>query len=112
MEIVNSIIQVVTITISTVGALVVMWGVLQATWGFISLKVSPRGERPALESESVRQQLGDHLLLGLEIFIAADIISSVVSPTWDKVGILAAIVGIRTVLSYFLRMELGQTLRS
>ena len=41
---------------------------------------------------------------GLEIFIAADVISSVVSPTWNKVGLLAAIVGIRTVLSYFLRM--------
>lgn len=111
MEIVNSVVRVVTIAISAVGALVVVWGVLQAMAGFVSLKVAPRGERPVLESETVRQKLGDHLLLGLEIFIAADIISSVVSPTWDKVGILAAIVGIRTVLSYFLRMELRQASR-
>jgi radical SAM superfamily enzyme YgiQ (UPF0313 family) len=34
---------------------------------------------------------------------------AVVSPSWNKVGILAAIVAIRTVLSYFLRMEVKQT---
>ena len=57
----------------------------------------------------MRRELGAHLLLGLEIFIAADIISSVVSPSWDKVGILAVIVVIRTILSYFLEVELKQT---
>jgi len=55
---------------------------------------------------STRQELSAHLLLGLEIFIAADIISSVSSPTWEKVGILGAVVGIRTVLSYFLTIEM------
>lgn len=45
---------------------------------------------------------------GLESLIAADVISSVVSPMWSKVGVLAAIVGIRTVLSFFLRMEVRQ----
>lgn len=47
----------------------------------------------------------------LEIFIAADIITSAVSPSWEKVGILVAIVGVRTVLSYFLRMEVRQGMR-
>ena len=56
-------------------------------------------------------RLLDGSLLGLEIFIAADIISSAVSPSWEKVGMLAAIVGVRTVLSYFLRMELKQGVR-
>jgi uncharacterized membrane protein len=46
--------------------------------------------------------------LGLEVFIGADIINSVVSPIWKKVGIFTAIVGVRVVLSYFLRMELRQ----
>ena len=43
--------------------------------------------------------------------IAADIISSAVSPSWEKVGILVSIVGVRTVLSYFLRMELKHGVR-
>ncbi len=67
-----------------------------------------RREGAIRESETIRQHLGAHLLLLLEIFIAADIISSVASPSWERVGILASIVGVRTVLSYFLRMEIKQ----
>jgi uncharacterized membrane protein len=70
------------------------------------------GEKDAVsESESIRQRLGAHLLLGPEIFIAADIITSAVSPSWQKAGILVSIVGVRTVLNYFLRMEVKQGMR-
>jgi uncharacterized membrane protein len=91
------------------GALVAVWGVVETVVGFVSLKIRRQGADEISMSELLRQKLGAHLLLGLEIFIAADVISSVVSPTWSKVGLLAAIVGIRTVLSYFLRMEVRQT---
>jgi uncharacterized membrane protein len=96
-------------SISVLGALVVIWGVAEAMVRFVRVKVSTRIADQIHENESIRQQLGAHLLLGLEIFIAADIISSVVSPSWDKVGILAAIVAIRTVLSFFLRREVRQS---
>jgi len=108
MEIVHNIVQIITIAISSVGAFVVIWGVLKAAFDFFSLKFTKHKE-PLSEVESIRQYLGGHLLLGLEIFIGADIISSVVSPTWEKVGILATIVVVRVVLSYFLRMELRQS---
>ena len=108
MEIVHKIVQVITITISSVGAFVVIWGVFNSAFDFLSLKFTKHKE-PFSEVESIRNYLGGHLLLGLEIFIGADIISSVVSPTWEKVGILATIVGVRVVLSYFLRMELRQS---
>ncbi|HBH61242.1 MAG TPA: hypothetical protein DDX85_05780 [Nitrospiraceae bacterium] len=108
MEIVHKIVQVITITISSVGAFVVIWGVFNSAFDFLSLKFT-RHKEPFSEVESIRNYLGGHLLLGLEIFIGADIISSVVSPTWEKVGILATIVGVSVVLSYFLRMELRQS---
>ena len=82
------------------------FGAFETMVSFLGLKFSPSKEDAVSRSESIRQRLGAHLLLGLEIFIAADIISSAVSPSWEKVGILAATVGVRTVLSYFLRMEL------
>jgi len=103
------IVQIITMVISMLGAAVVVWGVIEAVFNFVKLKVAAMREDQIGANEALRQRLGAHLLLGLEIFIAADIISSVVSPTWDKVGILAAIVAIRTVLSYFLRMEVRQT---
>jgi uncharacterized membrane protein len=109
MEILNKIVQIVYIAISVLGAIIVIWGVIEAIQRFLFLKFSGEMKNQISENESIRQRLGAHLLLGLEIFIAADIISSVVSPSWNKVGILAAIVAIRTVLSYFLRMEVRQT---
>ena len=108
MEIIHNILQVVILTISGLGAAVVVWGVFEASVAFVGLKFSSTKEDPVSRSETIRQHLGAHLLLGLEIFIAADIISSAVSPSWEKVGMLVAIVGVRTILSYFLRMELKQ----
>jgi len=111
MQFIHNILPDVTLAISLLGALIVIWGIIEAVVAFLAMKVA-RGKKDAIqESEFIRQRLGAHLLLGLEIFIAADIISSVASPSWDKVGILAAIVGIRTVLSYFLRMEMKQGVR-
>jgi uncharacterized membrane protein len=109
--IIQNILQVVILTISALGAVVVLWGVFEAIVAFIGLKFSSAKEDSVSKSESIRQRLGAHLLLGLEIFIAADIISSAISPSWEKVGILVSIVGVRTVLSYFLRMEVRQGVR-
>lgn len=109
MEILTNIVQVICTTISVLGALVVIYGVVEAVLSFVRHKLSAGNRGHITENDAIRQRLGAHLLLGLEIFIAADIISSVVSPNWSKVGILASIVAIRTVLSYFLRMEVKQT---
>ena len=47
------------------------------------------------------------LLLGLEVLVAADVIRTVaVSPTLNSVAVLAAIVAIRTFLSWSLILEL------
>lgn len=54
-----------------------------------------------------RQQLGRSILLGLELLVAADIIRTVaITPTLTSVGVLAAIVLIRTFLSFSLELEI------
>ena len=54
-----------------------------------------------------RQQLGQTILLGLELLVAGDIIRTVASqPTLTSVAILASIVLIRTLLSFSLEVEL------
>jgi uncharacterized membrane protein len=108
MQIVHDTLEIVVLIVSVLGAVVVVWGVIEAIKSFVLMKFKPSDEDPIAASEAVRQGLGAHLLLGLEIFIAADIISTVVSPTWEKVGILSVIVIIRTILSYFLEKELSQ----
>lgn len=46
------------------------------------------------------------LALSLEFALAADIADTVISPTWDDIGKLAAIAAIRTVLNLFLERDL------
>lgn len=54
-----------------------------------------------------RGGIGRTLLLGLEFLVAADIIRTVATtPTFTSVGVLAAIVAIRTFLSWSLQLEI------
>lgn len=67
--------------------------------------------RGSMESaiEDVRLRLGRWLVLALEFQVAADILRTAVAPTWDEIGQLAAIVVLRTVLNYFLQMEIEKS---
>lgn len=61
--------------------------------------------------ESARLRLGRWLSLGLELTLGADILRTVVAPTWEEIGRLAAIVVLRTTLNYFLRQEIEHAAR-
>ena len=57
---------------------------------------------------AARHRLGRAILLGLEVLVAGDIIRTVAaSPTFTSVGVLAAIVAIRSFLSFTLEMEVS-----
>ena len=54
-----------------------------------------------------RQQLGQTILLGLELLVAGDIVRTVAAePTLTSIAVLAIIVLIRTFLSFSLEVEL------
>lgn len=54
-----------------------------------------------------RQRIGKSILLGLELLVAGDIIRTVATtPTFASVGVLAAIVAVRTFLSFTMMVEL------
>lgn len=57
--------------------------------------------------KAFRVGLARPILLGLEFLVAGDIIRTVaIEPTLTNVGVLAAIVAIRTVLSFSLQVEI------
>ncbi|WP_052035169.1 DUF1622 domain-containing protein [Xenococcus sp. PCC 7305] len=56
----------------------------------------------------IRLDLGLALALSLEFLLAADIVSTAVSPSWDDLGKLATVTGIRTFLNFFLNKEVDQ----
>ena len=64
------------------------------------------------QRKAIWQRFGMWLLLGLEFELAADIIRSVVSPSWQDLGQLGAIAVIRTFLNYFLEKDLETASRA
>ena len=58
--------------------------------------------------EFIRLEFALVLALSLEFLLAADIVSTAFSPTWDAIGKLGAITGIRTFLNFFLQKEVQE----
>jgi uncharacterized membrane protein len=58
--------------------------------------------------QAIRLELGLSLALSLEFLLAADIVATAVSPSWDAIARLAAITGIRTFLNFFLQKEVHE----
>lgn len=56
--------------------------------------------------DGLRLQLGRAIVLAVEFLLAADIIRTMVAPDYYSLGLLGGLVIIRTVLTYFLDMEL------
>jgi uncharacterized membrane protein len=91
--------------IELAGACVILVGLVLATIWFLRDGWARRDWRAAYER--YRSNLGRGILLGLELLVAADIISTITAPlTLQSVGLLAAIVAIRTFLSFSLETEI------
>jgi uncharacterized membrane protein len=57
--------------------------------------------------ETLRATFGRAILLGLEVLIAADLVRTItVELTFYNLGLLAALIGIRTILSLSLEVEI------
>jgi uncharacterized membrane protein len=91
--------------IELVGVGVIVLGIVLATASFIRLGTRTRNWRNAYDQ--FRSNLGRGILLGLELLVGADIISTITAPlTFESVGLLAGIVAIRTFLSFSLETEI------
>jgi uncharacterized membrane protein len=99
----NDVVEKVGTTIDAAGVVIVVTG---AAIAFVASAVRLY-RRDSDVYRRFRRQLGQTILLGLELFVAGDIVRTVAaSPTLTSVAILAAIVLIRTFLSFSLEVEL------
>ena len=98
----NDVIEKIGMIIDAAGIVVIATGVAIA---FVVTAVR-LSRRESAVYRRFRQQLGQAILLGLELLVAADIVRTVAaSPSLTSVAILAAIVLIRTFLSFSLEVE-------
>ncbi len=105
MDILHTIINITSTTLNIIGALITIWGIIVSLFEFLKKEILKRKEAIQL-NEAIRIKLGSYLVLALEFFIASDIIKTIITPTWESLGILGAIVIIRTILSYFLTKDI------
>jgi uncharacterized membrane protein len=89
------------------GAIVIMIGAVVATVKF----VVALSRRDINQFSAVRLTLARFLVLGLEFQLAADVLRTAISPSFEEIGKLAAIAAIRTILNYFLNREIAQEQR-
>jgi len=104
-EQVHALVDQLAKVLELVGVAVILGSIILATIAF--LRDSSRTKDWRLAYPSYRSDIGRGILLGLELLVGADIISTITAPlTFDSVGLLAAIVGIRTFLSFSLETEI------
>lgn len=96
----------VALGVETVAVLIVAVGSVHAVLAIVAAFV--RGERHPGWGRAIWVTYGGWLLGGLQFALAADIVRSAISPSWEQIGQLAAIAAIRTFLSYFLERDLKE----
>jgi uncharacterized membrane protein len=105
-DMVESLIRVTAVALEVAGILVIALGALVSTFTAASGYLYRRATVDLYAN--YRRRLSRAILLGLEFLVAADIIRTVaIEPTFTSVGILAAIVLIRTFLSFTLEVEVS-----
>ena len=103
------VLEYISVAMGGVGLLVILWGASLGLFRFVRLEFRQfKQPVPMDEREELRHMFGYYLLLGLEFLVAADIAHTVLTPTLQDLGVLAAIVGIRTVISISINWELKQ----
>lgn len=93
--------QVLTLVFSAIGVVIVSVG------GFMAAaKLAYRAlRREPMDYFGIKRNFTQLIVLGLDFFIAGDILTSFIAPSFNDLILLAVVVGIRTVLSVFLAWE-------
>lgn len=99
---VRSSVEWLRLLVEALGALVIAAGVVVVVVALLRQLLTRRDS----SFVPIRLAFARYLTLALELQLVADILSTSVAPTWERIGKLAAIAVIRTALNYFLGKEL------
>lgn len=94
----------IALGVEGLAALIVAFGAIEAAYGSVLAIV--RGQNQSGQRKKIWLRFAMWLVLGLEFELGADVVRTAISPTWQQIGQLAAIGGIRTFLNAFLEKDL------
>jgi uncharacterized membrane protein len=101
--------HVLSLIIEAIALFLIAMGTVEALINMVRVLPTPitSGQR----RRTVWLDFAQWLVAALTFQLAADLIGTSFSPTWNEIGHLGAIAGIRTFLSYFLDKEVENTRR-
>ncbi len=91
----------IPLSFSVVGSLIIIYGGIRAAIKTLIAEI----RRETYYYADIRFDFTSKIALGLEFFIAGDLIKTIIEPNFTQITTLAVIVGIRTVIGYFLDKE-------
>lgn len=103
----EEVLDLVAASLDALTALVIVFGLLALLGRALRALRTASGLSAAVLSE-LRLTLGRWLALALELTLASDVLQTVMVPSWDALGKLAAIAALRTALNYALQREIEQ----
>ncbi|MFZ2499300.1 DUF1622 domain-containing protein [Methanosarcina sp.] len=89
---------------NVVGSLLIIYGGLRSMSGVILIEILKKN----YSYQQVRKELTNKIVFGLEFFIAADVLETVLYPSQEELLLLGTVVLIRTILGYFLSKEVSE----
>ena len=91
----------IALGVEAIAALIIAYGALESVVALLY----PRSDSSLGKRKRVWHRFGLWLILGLEFMLAADIVRTTISPSWQQIGQLASIAVIRTFLNFFLERD-------
>lgn len=102
--VVHDIAGYISLSLDAVAILMVAVGAFRALIGI--LLISMRRRAPDAQVRSIFIDFARWLVAALTFQLGSDIVGTTIAPTWDELGRLASVAGIRTFLTYFLDRDL------
>ncbi|WP_343241512.1 DUF1622 domain-containing protein [Methanoculleus sp. UBA312] len=99
-----TVIEIAGLALGTFGALFIVYGAVIAIVELVARETRIR-ER---SYHDIRWVFTTRILIGLEFFVAADVLKTILEPTLQDLAVLGSLVAIRTVVSYFLGKEVSE----
>ena len=104
---VGQVLELVGVGFEVLGAAIICIGILVAFMRYLPFITKPPANTESNPYRRLKINIGLSLLLGLEVFVAADIIRTVaVDLTFESLGVLGLLVVIRTFVSWTLILEI------
>jgi uncharacterized membrane protein len=107
-DFVRQVTDYVELSLNAVAVLVIAFGTIEAVIAIVRAVVSKDTTGGMLRDAFIR--FARWLIAALTFQLGADIVGTLIAPSWDDLGKLAAIAVIRTFLTYFLDRDLDKIL--